>query len=71
MSIELAPGLGQYYNRYYLKLAEDWKKEKCGPKDDVLDVLLVNSMKSLGIEHIHYAGNENYNGNPSRHVEVD
>lgn len=51
-----------WQNRYYLKLAEDWSKQKGGPKPEMLDNLLINSIRNLKIEHIHYAGNSEYNG---------
>jgi len=58
-------------NRYYLKLAAEWMKGRGGPTFEILDALLLKSMKNLGIEHVHYVGNENYNGNSSRHLIVD
>ena len=58
-------------NRYYLKLADEWMKGRGGPTFKILDTILLNSMKNLGIEHVHYVGNENYNGNSSRHLIVD
>jgi hypothetical protein len=36
-----------------------------------LDNLLVQSIRLLEIEHIHYAGTTNYNGNSSRHIKID
>ena len=58
-------------NRYYLKLAAEWMKGRGGPTFEIMDALLLKSMKNLGIEHVHYVGNENYNGNSSRHLIVD
>ena len=58
-------------NRYYLKLAAEWMKGRGGPTSEILDAILLHSMKSLGIEHVHYVGNDNYNGNSSRHLLVD
>ena len=58
-------------NRYYLQLADKWVKEIGGPSVEILNDLLVMSMKRMEIEHIHYAGNENFNGNSARHVKVD
>ena len=58
-------------NRYYLQLADKWVKENGGPSVDILIDLLVLSMKRMEIEHIHYAGYENFNGNSARHVKVD
>ena len=58
-------------NKYYLKLVQDWMSEKKGPTRETLDNLLLESMETLGIEHIHYVGNENYNGNSRRHLQID
>jgi hypothetical protein len=58
-------------NRYYLKLAEEWTSIRGGLKLEVLDNLLVQSIRLLEIEHIHYAGTTNYNGNSSRHIKID
>lgn len=58
-------------NRYYLRLADDWMKQRGGPSKEVLENLLLNSIRNLGIEHIHYAGNSEYNGNPSKHVKIN
>lgn len=45
--------------------------ERGGPKQKRLDKMLEESIRNLGIEHIHYAGKDNYNANSATHVPLN
>ena len=63
---------GSWKNRYYMKLANQWLEESSGQiSKDILISLLVQGVKDLGIEHIHYVGGEEYNSRPDYHVPVN
>ena len=62
---------GSWRNKYYLSMAVDWVGERGGPKQKRLDEMLEESIRNLGIEHIHYAGKDNYNANSATHVPLN
>ena len=57
-------------NRYYMILADEWIK-KSNMTVDQFRKTMVEAMKTLGVEHIHYVGDQNYNKNAARHLLID
>lgn len=45
--------------------------QKGGISKDLLECLLIEAIKRMGIENVHYAGSEDYNYNASVHIQVD
>ena len=63
---------GSWKSKCYMIQAEKWIKQKdCGITRDILKNLLVQAIRDMGIEHIHYPGGKAYNANPSKHMKVD
>lgn len=62
---------GSWKNKYYLILANEMINLKKELTQIDLVHHLVRAMKSLEIEHFHYPGALNFNGNSSRHLYVD
>jgi len=61
----------QWRNKFYMSQAVNWVKQKKGITQDLLECLLIETIRKMGIEHIHYAGDRDYNYNASVHIRVN
>lgn len=63
---------GSWKQKYYMKLANEWLNHKSNSINiHYLQMHLVQAIRNLGIEHIHYAGEDRYNACPSRHIKLN
>lgn len=66
---------GSWKNKIYMSLASDWVTEQQKVKNGLsladIERLLMASVRKLEIQHIHYVGTQNYNGNSARHVPLN
>lgn len=59
-------------SRYYMINAKKWvMQKKDGITVELLKTELIQAIRDMGIEHVHYAGQETYNANPSLHFKVN
>lgn len=61
----------QWRNKYYMNQANKWVEERGGISKDLLYCLLIEAIRKMGIEHVHYPGTNSFNFNPAIHVQVD
>lgn len=61
----------QWRTKFYMNQASKWINSKPGISNDLLDCLLIEVIRKMGIEHTHYPGTDTFNYNPSLHVQVD
>lgn len=61
----------QWRTKFYMNQASKWINSKPGISNDLLDCLLIEAVRKMGIEHTHYPGTDSFNYNPSIHVQVD
>lgn len=59
-------------SKYYMKLADKWISEKTNQMTlDRFKCLLIESIRILGIDHFHYAGDNKYNANPAKMMRIN
>lgn len=63
---------GSWKNKYYLKLATSWLQRPKNPiSSSVLESLLVQAIRDLGIEYVHCPGEEAFDCYPSMRQSLD
>lgn len=63
---------GAWKNKYYLKLAKSWlQRQKNNISISILESLLVQAIRDLGIEYVHCPGEETYDCYPSMRQSLD
>lgn len=61
-----------WQNKYYLKLTHSWMNHPKNPVDwSVLQEYLIEALRTLGVEYVHFPGSELYDQLPYLRVEID